>query len=326
VPDAFLTGGTGFVGGALLRRLVAGGRQVGALARSVEGQERVRGLGAAAVAGDLFDGEALRRGMAGCRVVFHSAGVNAMCLSDPSPMYRVNVDGAVEAVRAAAAAGVPRLVHTSSAAAIGEAAGTVATEGTPHRGSYLSHYERSKHLGEQAVLAEGAAAGMEVVCVNPASVQGPGRTAGTARILIGCLSGRLRWAVDATLSLVFVDDCSAAHLLAERRGVPGERYLVSGTTLTVREALGVVASVAGVDARVRFLPSRAASAGATFVGGAWGLARRQAPVCREMARVLRHGAAYDGSRATRELGLAYTPVEDWLRVTVAWYREQGLVP
>ncbi|MBP1633092.1 MAG: NAD-dependent epimerase/dehydratase family protein [Acidobacteria bacterium] len=326
MPDAFLTGGTGFVGGALLRRLVAEGRAVRALARTPEGQDLVRSLGAEAVAGDLADGAALRRGMAGCRVAFHAAGVNAMCLPDPAPLYRANVDGAAGVVEAAAAAGVPRVVHTSSAVAVGEAAGLVATEATPHRGSYLSHYERSKHLGEQAVQAAGERTGVEVVCVNPASVQGPGRTGGTARLLIGYLSGRLRWTVDATFSLVFVDDCTRAHLLAERRGVAGERYLVSGATLTVREAVALLARLAGTERRVRFLPAWTATAGAAVAGGAWHLAGRQAPVCREMARVLRHGAAYDGSRATRDLGLEYTPLEEWLRLTVEWYRQQGLVP
>jgi len=313
------------VGGALLRGLVAGGRRVCALARSPEAEARVRSGGAEAVAGDLEDGAVLRRAMAGCRVVFHAAGVNAMCLPDVSRMYRVNVEGPVEVVRAAAAAGVGRVVHTSSAATMGEAAGEVATEHTRHRGSYLSHYERSKHLGEQAALAEGDRLGVEVVCVNPASVQGPGRTTGTARLLIGYLSGRLRWAVDTTLSLVFVDDCVRGHLLAETRGLPGERYLISGATLTVREALAVLASVTGTDRPVRLLPRWATAAGATVIGGVWGLAGRPAPVCREMARVMRHGAAYDGSRAVRELGLAYTPLEEWLRTTVEWYREQGLV-
>ena len=325
MPDVFLTGGSGFVGGALLRGLVARGREVRALARSPEGEERVRALGAEAVAGDLWDASALQRGMAGCRVAFHAAGVNAMCLPDPSAMHRANVDGPVAVVRAAAAAGVRRVVHTSSAVTVGEAAGAVATEQAPHRGSYLSHYERSKHLGERAVLAEGSRLGVEVVCVNPASVQGPGRTGGTARILIAYLNGRLRWAVDATLSLVFVDDCTRGHLLAEVRGRPGERYLLSGATLTVREALAALSSVVRHERTVRFLPQWAASAGATAAGGAWRLTDRPAPVCREMARVMRHGAAYDGSRATRDLGLAYTPLEDWLRATVEWYREQGLV-
>jgi dihydroflavonol-4-reductase len=325
VPDVFLTGGTGFVGGALLRRLVSEGRAVRALARTPAGQELVRSLGAEAVAGELGDGAALRRGMAGCRVVFHVAGVNAMCLADPAPMYRANVDGAAGLVQAAAAAGVRRVVHTSSAVTLGEAAGMVAAEATVHRGFYLSHYERSKHLGEQAVLAEGKRTGVGVVCVNPSSVQGPGRTGGTARLLIGYLSGRLRWTVDATFSLVFVDDCTRAHLLAERRGVPGERYLVSGATLTVREAVALLGRVAGVERKVRYLPAWTASAGAAVAGGAWHLFGRQAPLCREMVRVLRHGAAYDGSRATRDLGLDYTSLEDWLRATVAWYRAEGLV-
>ena len=324
MPDAFLTGGTGFVGGAILRGLASEGRAVRALARSAAGRETVGALGAEAVAGDLADGEALRRGMAGCRVVFHVAGVNALCLPDPAPLYRANVDGAVAVVQAAAAAGVRRLVHTSSAVTIGEPAGVTATEATPHRGRYLSHYERSKHLGEQAVLAEGGRLGVEVVCVNPASVQGPGRTGGTARLLIGYLSGRLRWTVDATFSLVFVDDCTQGHLLAERRGRPGERYLVSGATLTVSEAVTLLGQLAGVRRRVRYLPAWVASAGASAMGSLWHLAGRQAPVCREMARVLRHGAAYDGSRAARELGLAYTPLDDWLRATIDWYREQGL--
>jgi len=309
----------------LLRRLVADGREVRALARTPEGQRLVRSLGAEAVAGDLFDADVLVRGMAGSRAVFHVAGVNAMCLPDPAAMLRANVDGAAGVVRAAAAAGVPRVVHTSSAVTMGEPAGVVATEATPHRGSYLSAYERSKHLGEQAVLEEGRRCGVEVVCVNPSSVQGPGRTGGTARLLIGYLSGRLRWTVDATFSLVFVDDCTRAHLLAAERGVPGERYLVSGATLTVREAVALLGRVAGVGRRVRFLPAWTASAAAALVGGAYRAAGRQAPVCREMARVLRHGAAYDGSRATRELGLAYTPLEEWLRTTAAWYRAEGLV-
>jgi dihydroflavonol-4-reductase len=325
VADAFFTGATGFVGGALLRHLVAGGWEVRALARTAEGCRAVRAAGATEVEGDLADGQSLRRGMAGCRVVFNAAGLNAICLPDPSPLYRTNVDGAAEVVRAAAAAGVPRVVHTSSAVTVGEERGAVATEATPHRGRYLSHYERSKHLGEQAVLAEGARLGVEVVCVNPASVQGPGRTGGTARLLVGYLSGRLRWTVNTAFSLVFIDDCSLAHLRAAERGAPGERYLVSGATLTMDQAVALLSEIGGSTHRVRRLPVWVATAGAALVGGAFRALRRPAPVCREAVRVLRHGAAYDGSRAARLLGFAYTPVEDWLRVTVEWYREQGLI-
>jgi len=324
VPDIFLTGGTGFVGGALLAALTGTGRPVRALARTSDGETRVASLGAEPVAGDLFDAAALRRGMEGSDVVFHVAGVNGMCLPDPAPMYRANVDGAIEVVRAAADAGVRRVVHTSSASTIGEPAGSIATESTPHRGTFLSHYERSKTLGEQAVLAEGEHLGVEVVAVNPASVQGPGRTGGTARILIGYLTGRLRWAVDTALSLVFVDDCSAAHLAAADRGEVGHRYLVSGPTLTVAEAAALLGEITGAGRRVRCLPGWVASAGATVTGGVFRLLRRQAPFCPEMARVMRHGARYDGSRAAADLGFAYTPPGEWLRITVEWYRAQGL--
>ena len=161
--------------------------------------------------------------------------------------------------------------------------------------------------------------------VNPSSVQGPGRTSGTARILIGSLRGRLGVAVDTVVSLVFVDDCTDAHLLAAERGSPGERYLVSGATLSVREALEVLGRVAGQRRRVVFLPRAAVSAAAPLVGAGFRLLRKHPPLCREAARVVRHGARYDGSRISRDLGLVYTPVEEWLERTVAWYREQGLV-
>jgi nucleoside-diphosphate-sugar epimerase len=216
------------------------------------------------------------------------------------------------------------VIHTSSAGTIGESKGEVGTADTAHRGSYLSHYERSKTLGEQAVLAEGERLGVEVVSLNPASVQGPGRTGGTARILVGYLTGRLRWAVDTVLSLVYVDDCTAAHLAAEERGVPGRRYLVSGVTLSIAEAAALLGEITGEERRIRYLPGWLASCAAALVGGGYRLMKKQAPFCPEMARVVRHGTRYDGSAAAAELGFDYTPAEAWLRTTVDWYREQGL--
>ena len=117
--------------------------------------------------------------------------MNAMCLRDPEPMFRTNVGGLGSVVRAAARAGVARVVYTSSAATIGERRGVVGDEDTPHRGSFLSAYERSKYVAEQRVFALGAELGVEVVSVNPSSVQGPGRTEGSARLLIGLVNGRL---------------------------------------------------------------------------------------------------------------------------------------
>ena len=155
------------------------------------------------------------------------------------------------AVRAAKAAGLPRLVHTSSAATIGEPAGTIADEWTPHRGSYLSTYERTKTEGERAALAAARTLEQDVVCVNPSSVQGPGRASGTGRFLLAFLDGRLKVFVNTNVSLVDIGDCVEGHLLAAERGVAGERYLLSGIRLTIVEALALAAEVAGVQRRPR---------------------------------------------------------------------------
>ena len=156
----FVTGGSGVVGRALVELLRERGDDVVALARSDNAQAALERRGAQVVRGDLFDGEALVRGMDACDTVFHVAGVNSLCLEDPTPMLRANVDGPPAVVRAAARAGVRRVVHTSSAATIGEPEGSLGREDTPHRGWFLSDYERSKTEGERAVLEAARANGV----------------------------------------------------------------------------------------------------------------------------------------------------------------------
>ncbi len=321
----FITGATGFVGGAILRRLIEEGRTVRALTRSHEGEAALRAAGAEPVRGDILDPASLEGAMDGCEVVYHVAGANAFCLPDPSVLYRMNVDGTRNLVAAAGAAGVRRVVHTSSAATIGEPHGAVGREDTPHRDEFLSHYERSKWEAEIIGLRTAEEAGVELVCVNPASVQGPGRTRGTAKLLIGYLNGTLKALIDSRMSVVDIADCTEGHLLAERRGVAGERYILSGATLTVREAVDLMGRVAGITRSPRILPPPMAMATARVIGTAFRLRRKRAPLCPEMMRTLLHGHAYDGTRAQRELGLVYTPLEDTLRRTLDWYVAQGLV-
>jgi dihydroflavonol-4-reductase len=321
----FVTGGTGFVGRAVLASLLEGGREVVALARSPVSAGRLEEAGATAVPGDVLDEDSLAAGMAGCETVFHVAGLNAFCLADASPLYRVNVEGSLTVVRAAARAGAGRIVYTSSASTVGEEPGSVGREGVEHRGWFLSEYERSKYQAERAVVAAGAESGVEVISVNPSSVQGPGRTGGTGRLLIDYLNGRLRFFVETRLSLVDVADCAAGHVLAEAHGVPGERYILNGACLTASEALGLVSRLGGVTHRVRTLPPVVATAGAALVEAGSRLLRKQPPFCREQARALVHGHVYDGSRASRELGVLYTPVEETLRRTIAWYEQHGYV-
>jgi dihydroflavonol-4-reductase len=321
----FVTGGSGLIGGALISRLLERGDEVVALARSDTAAAALAARGAQAVRGDTVDEDALANGMAGCELAFHVAGINTLCVDDPRPMTRVNVDGPVAAVRAARRAGVARLVHTSSAATIGEAPGTVGSEYTPHRGWYLSTYERTKTEGERAAKAAARTLGVDLVCVNPSSVQGPGRAGGTGRFLLAFLDGRLKVFVPTTLSLIDIADCVEGHLLAAARGAPGERYLLSGMTMPLTEALALGAEVAGVQARPRLLPRRVASIGAAVVERAVRAVGRHPPVCREMVRTLLHGHRYDGSRAERELGLRYTDPRETLRRTVEWARAEGLL-
>jgi dihydroflavonol-4-reductase len=325
VTRVFLTGGSGLIGGALASRLLERGDELVALARSDDAARALAARGARVVRGDVLDEDAMAAGMAGCAVVYHVAGINTMCPADPASLLHVNVRGAETAVRAAARADVPRFVLTSSAASLGEAPGTVGREDTPHRGSYLSVYERSKHEGEVAALAAAGRAGMELVSINPSSVQGPGRAGGTGRIMIAYLNGRLRAFVDTHISIVDIEDCIDGHVLGAERGQAGERYILNGSTITSREALDIVSELSGVRRDVRLLPAPVARAAGTLIEGAFRLRGRTPPVCREMVRTLLHGHRYDGSRATRELGLHYTPVADTFRRTIEWAAGEGLV-
>jgi dihydroflavonol-4-reductase len=325
VSRVFVTGGSGVVGRALVERLVGHGDEVIGLARSTDSAGTLKSLGATVVRGALTDQRTLTEAMTGCSVAYNVAGINALCVEDPVSMRLANVDGAVAAVRAAARAGVPRVVHTSSAATIGEAPGVVGREDTQHRGWYLSLYEQTKTEGEHAAFAAGLETGVEVVCVNPSSVQGPGRTGGTARFLLAFLDGRLKAFVQTNVSLVDIADCAEGHVLAAQRGVAGERYLLNGIQLPLTDALALAGEVAGVKRRPRLVPRPAAVAGSYVVEHAFRLARRRPPVCREMVRTLLHGHRYDGSRAERELGLQYTSPRDTLRRTVDWARVNGLL-
>jgi dihydroflavonol-4-reductase len=325
VSRVFVSGGSGVVGGALVDALRERGDEVVALARSDAARGELERRGARVVSGDILDADVLARGMEGCATLFHVAGQNSLCVEDPSSMLRANIEGPAVAIRAAAQAGVGRVVHTSSAATIGEPEGTIGREDTPHRGWFLSTYERSKTEGERVALETGRQEGVDVVSVNPCSVQGPGRAGGTARFLLAFLDGRLKLFVDTHVSLVDIKDCTAGHLLAAERGTPGERYIVSGVTLTISEAFALAAEVAGVERSPRLVPRRAATIAGSVVEHAFRLVRRRPPVCREMVRTLIHGHRYDGSRAERELGLHYTDPRDTIRRTVAWAREVGLL-
>jgi dihydroflavonol-4-reductase len=216
-------------------------------------------------------------------------------------------------------------VMTSSAASLGEPQGTVGTEDTAHRGSYLSLYDRSKHEGELAAFAAGERLGVEVVALNPSSVQGPGRASGNGKLIIDYLNGKLPAFVDVPVSVVDVADVAEAHRLAAERGRPGARYVLNGATIPSPQALELVADLSGVRERVRLVPPALARSVAALAEGAARARGRTSSLCRARVRTILHGHRYDGSLATREPGLAYTPLPDTFRRTIDWAVAEGLV-
>jgi dihydroflavonol-4-reductase len=161
--------------------------------------------------------------------------------------------------------------------------------------------------------------------VNPSSVQGPGRTTGTASVFIGYLNGRLPFDLPARFGLCYTADCVAGHLLAEGRGRPGQRYVLNTDTLTNSEAIDLIAVISGLADRPRTLPLPVAMGVASVAETVARVRGRQAKLCRESVRTLGHPHLYDGSKATRELGLRYTPIRQALEATVRWYVDKGLV-
>ncbi|MGI9585634.1 MAG: NAD-dependent epimerase/dehydratase family protein [Acidimicrobiia bacterium] len=323
--DVFLTGGSGLVGGHLLSSLVADGARVTAMVRSAAAAAAVEDRGADPFLGDLLDTSSLASAMLGSDVVFHVAGVNEMCSVDPQAMDRTNIDGTRSVVEAAGSAGVGRVVYTSSVSVIGEQRGAIGTEATEHDGSFLSRYARSKFLGERAAFTMGEEFGVDVVAVNPASVQGPGRSGGSARILLHALRSRWPALVDVVFSVVDIDDCTRGHLLAATKGKPGNRYILSGGSISARAAVAAAESIAGRSIRPLWIPQGLMATVGVPVASIAARLRPNAGICAEFIRTLDHGHRFDGSKATRDLGLVYTPLDETFSRTIGWFTSEGLI-
>ena len=318
-----VTGGSGVVGSALIRHLVAAEHEVHALARTDQADKALTVLGAIPIRGDILSPETLTEAFSESSVVFHVAGVNQMCMRDPAPMMQANVEGSRNVISAARHAGAARVVYTSSAAALGEKHGTIGTERSQHRGSFLSAYEESKYLAEIAVWE--MAEDIEIVSVNPSSVQGPGRATGTGKLILDVINGKLPALVDTHLSIVDIDDCARAHILAAERGVPGERYVLNSFTVSTREALVMLESALDRDLKTRVLPPWVVRPLGPIIDLLHRLGMTSIPVCGEMIATVANGHRYDGSRAETELGLSYTPAHDVINRLVTWFLTEGLI-
>jgi dihydroflavonol-4-reductase len=325
---ALVTGATGFVGAAVARALGSAGWQVRALARKGSDHGNLEHLKVEIVEGDLADAASLERALVGCGALFHAAADYRLGARDPKSLYGTNVDGTRRILTAAHTAGVERVVYTSSVATIGiPADGSPGDETTSVTlGDMIGHYKRSKYLAEE-VARDAARSGMSVVIVNPSTPVGPGdiKPTPTGRLVLDAAAGRMPAYVDTGLNIVHVDDVAAGHLLAHERGRSGERYILGGQDMTLREMLGVIAALVGRKPPAVRLPY-AAILPIAYVAEAFAmLSGRTGRITLEGVRMSRKRMFFSSGKAVRELGYRFRPPIEAFADAVRWFRERGLL-
>lgn len=326
---AFITGGTGFVGSAVIRKLLAAGHEVRALVRPGTNTRMLEGLSIERVSGDLSDAAVLQQAMTDCQWVFHVAALYAYWGYTWDDFYQSNVDGTRRVLEAAAQSRVRRIVYTSSIATLGLPTGdTPADEDTPVTlADKIGHYKRSKFMAEE-VASDFARQGLPLVIVNPAAPVGVGdhKPTATGQMIVDFLNGKMFGYVDTGLNIVDVEDVAAGHLLAAERGRVVERYILGGENLSLKQVFDLLAEVSGLP-RVRLHIPHSIALIWSYVDVT--LARlnpRHVPAATpEKVRLSRLKEYYDSSKAVRELGFSQTPAREALRKAVEWYRANGYV-
>jgi dihydroflavonol-4-reductase len=326
---ALVSGATGFVGAAVARALCAAGWEVRVLVRAGSDRSNVQQLAVQVVEGDLADLASLERALAGCAALFHVAADYRLGTRDPKPLYRTNVEGTRNILTAARSAAVGRVVYTSSVATVGiPPDGAPGTENTPvGLSDMIGHYKRSKYLAEE-VVREAARAGLSVVIVNPSTPVGPGdiKPTPTGQLVLDAAAGRMPAYVDTGLNIVHVDDVAAGHLLAYERGKSGERYILGGQDMTLREILGVIAALVGRAPPTIRLPY-AAILPLAYVAEAFArVSGRSGRLTLEGLRMSRKRMYFSSAKATQELGYHWRPPQAAFQDAVRWFRERGLLP
>ncbi len=320
-----VTGANGFLGAAVVRALLASGERVRAFVRAGNERRNLAGLDVEIAEGDLTDRASLDAAVRGCAGVYHVAADYRLWVADPAPMYRTNVEGSVNVLDAAAAAGVPRVVYTSSVAVLGiNSDRTPADEETPVTvQQMIGHYKRSKFLAEQAVLARARELKLAVVTVNPSTPIGPGdvKPTPTGRILLDAAAGRMPAFVDTGLNLVDVDDCARGHLLAYAAGVPGERYILGGEDFTLRQILEIVAAKVGRRPATVRLPHWFVYPIAIAAEGWARVTRREPRVTLDGVRMSTKHMYFSSRKAERELGYRWRDPRLAIAAAVDWFKD-----
>jgi len=325
---ALVTGATGFVGAAVARSLLKNHWQVRVLVRQGSDRRNLKELPVDVVEGDLTDASSLRTAAQGCGALFHVAADYRLGARDPSQLYRANVEGTRNVLDAARRGGVQRIVYTSSVATIGiPGDGTPGDEQTPSSlSNMIGHYKRSKFLAEE-VVREAAREGLSVVIVSPSTPVGPGdlKPTPTGQLVLDAAAGRMPAYVDTGLNIVHVDDVANGHLLAYERGKAGERYILGGQDMSLREILATIANLVGrTPPRVR-LPYGVVLPMAYLAEGFAKLTGRTGRITLEGVRMSRKLMFFSSAKAVRELGYAWRPPAQAFEDAIRWFRDNGLL-
>jgi dihydroflavonol-4-reductase len=326
----FLTGSTGFVGSHVARAYAAEGAELRLLTRATSKLEAIEGLGADVVVGDLRQPESLRTALRGCDALVHVAADYRLWVRDPEEMYAANVDGTRELLRIAREERVAKVVYTSSVATMGfKTDGTIVDELTPvSLDEMIGHYKRSKFLAEQEAIAS-ARAGQHVMVLNPTTPIGPSdaKPTPTGRIIVDFLNRKFPAYVDTGLNLVDVAEVARMHVVALERGTTGERYILGGENLTLKQILDRMSAITGLPSPTMKVPHAVALAFAFFDENITGKVRGKEP--RATVEAVRMGRKYmfaSSAKAERELGFRVLPIYNAMRAAIEWFVAHGYAP
>jgi len=324
---AFVTGATGFVGSHVAHVLAEQGASLRLLVRPSSDLRNIQELNAERVTGDLRDPASMKKAVSGCDVVFHVAADYRLWVRDPDEMYRSNVEGTRAILEAAREARVSRVVYTSSVATMGFTSnGHLVDESSPVSfANMIGHYKRSKFMAEEVAISAGRS-GMDVVVVNPTTPVGERdiKPTPTGQIVVDFLKRKFPAYVDTGLNLVDVTECAKGHLSALEKGVSGERYILGGENLTLKQILDKLGAITGLPSPRIKVPYAAALVTGVVDQVVTGYIRgRQPRATIDAVRMGRKKMFVSSGKAERDLGWKQVPVEGALRRAVDWFRVNG---
>lgn len=326
-----VTGGTGFIGAAVVRKLLARGSAVRVLARPDGDRSNLSGLDVEIVEGDLRSPESLGPACRGIAGLYHVAADYRLWVRDPQELMTANVDGSRNILREAASAGATEVVYTSSVAVMGiHSDGTPSNEDTPvSLEDMVGNYKRSKYLAEKEVDRLVAEEGIPAIIVNPTTPVGPRdiKPTPTGRVIFEAARGKIPAFVDTGLNIAHVDDVAEGHLLAAAKGVRGERYIIGGEDMTLRQILSEIAALVGRrPPRIR-LP-RGLVFPVAYIAEAWArITDGPEPMTTvDGLRMSRKKMFFSSDKARRDLGYSPRPAKEALEDAIAWLRETGRLP